>query len=79
MALGPTVDHYAMIFLIGDTIGFITPPYGLNLFVASSLTGISYFRIAVAAFWYFVALMIPWLLVAFVPWISLGFLRGFGS
>lgn len=78
-AVGIDPIHYAMIFLIGDSIGFITPPYGLNLFVASSLTGISYLRIAVAAFWYFVALMIPWILVAFVPWISLGLLRGFGS
>ena len=26
--------HFAVVFLIGDAIGFITPPYGLNLYVA---------------------------------------------
>lgn len=78
-AVGIDPIHFAMIFLVGDAIGFITPPYGLNLFVASSLTGISYMRIAGASFWYFVALLFPWLLVAFVPAVSLGLLRLFGS
>ena len=31
--------HFAVVFLIGDAIGFITPPYGLNLYVASGITG----------------------------------------
>jgi len=43
--------------------------------VASSLTGIPYVRIAVVALWYVAALMVPWLLVAIFPELSLGLLR----
>ena len=74
-AVGIDPVQFAMIFIIGDTIGFITMPYGLNLFVASSLTGIPYMRISVVALWYVAALMVPWALVATVPELSLGLLR----
>lgn len=74
-AVGIDPIQFAMIFLLGDTLGFITWPYGLNLFVASSLTGIQYMRISVAALWYCAALAIPWILVAAIPWITVGFLR----
>jgi C4-dicarboxylate transporter DctM subunit len=42
--------------MISDAIGFITPPYGLNLYIMSSITDIDYIRIARAAFPYFVVL-----------------------
>ena len=78
-AVGIDPIQFAMIFAIGDTIGFITMPYGLNLFVASSLTGIPYMRIAVVALWYVAALMVPWVLVAMVPELSLGLLKVVGQ
>ena len=78
-AVGIDPIQFAMIFLLGDTLGFITMPYGLNLFVAASLTGIPYMRISVTALWYCAALLIPWILVAAFPWVSLGLLRAFGS
>ena len=43
--IGVDPFHFAVIFLIGDAIGFITPPYGLNLYVASGITGLPYLRI----------------------------------
>src|SRR5438445_346434 len=51
-AVGIDPIQFAMIFLLGDTLGFITWPYGLNLFVASSLTGIPYMKISYRALWY---------------------------
>lgn len=59
--------HFAVIFLIGDAIGFITPPYGLNLYVASALSNISYLRLVSYAMPYLLALVIVWLIVAFFP------------
>ena len=59
--------HFAVIFLVGDAIGFITPPYGLNLYVASGITGIPYFRIVRHTWPYFIALMISWMIIAFWP------------
>ena len=35
--------HFAVIVLVGASIGFITPPYGLNLYLASGVTGVPYF------------------------------------
>jgi C4-dicarboxylate transporter DctM subunit len=57
--------HLAGIFLVGDAIGFITTPYGLNLYVASGITGIPYFQILKHVLPYLFALMAAWLLIAF--------------
>jgi len=63
--------HFSVIFLIGASIGFITPPYGLNLYVASGVTGVPYFRLLRYTVPYLVALIGVWFLVAFVPELSL--------
>lgn len=78
-AVGIDPIQFAMLFLLGDTLGFITWPYGLNLFVASSLTGIPYMRVSAQALWYCAALLIPWTIVAAWPWASLGLLQLMGG
>ncbi len=72
IAAGIGVDpiHFAVIFLVGDAIGFITPPYGLNLYVASGITGIPYFRLLRYTMPYFAALMVAWILIALIPQLS---------
>lgn len=62
--------HFAVIFLVGDAIGFITPPYGLNLYVASGMTGIPYFSIVRHVLPYLYSLLVVWLVIAFVPPLS---------
>ena len=57
--------HFAVIFLVGDAIGFITPPYGLNLYVASGMTGIPYFTIVRFVLPYLFSLMAAWMIIAF--------------
>jgi C4-dicarboxylate transporter DctM subunit len=64
--------HFSVIFLVGAAIGFITPPFGLNLFVASGVTGIPYSKLVRFALVYMMGLTISWLIIAFVPWLSLG-------
>jgi hypothetical protein len=39
-SVGVDPIHFSVIFLVGASIGFITPPYGLNLYVASGVTGV---------------------------------------
>lgn len=68
--IGMDPFHFAVIFLIGDAIGFITPPYGLNLYVASGITGLPYFQIAKAVTPYLVALLLVWVVVAIIPELS---------
>ena len=69
-SIGVDPIHFAVIFLVGDAIGFITPPYGLNLYVASGITGIPYFRILKYTLPYLLALMICWVVIALIPELS---------
>lgn len=63
--------HFSVIFLVGASIGFITPPYGLNLYVASGVTGVPYFRLLRYTVPYLAALIGVWILVSLVPDIAL--------
>lgn len=74
VAHGVDPVHLSVIFLVGAAIGFITPPFGLNLFVASGVTGIPYSKLVPFAMVYMVGLLVAWGLTAFVPWFSLGLL-----
>ena len=71
--------YFGVVFLIGDAVGFITPPYGLNLYVASGVTGIPYFRLLVYTVPYLISLLIVWVVVALFPWLSLVLLSGVGA
>ncbi len=70
VTIGVDPFHFAVIFLIGDAIGFITPPYGLNLYVASGITGLPYFGIVRQVLPYLISLLIIWVIVALVPELS---------
>ncbi len=69
IAVGVGVDpiHFSVIFLVGASIGFITPPYGLNLYVASGVTGVPYFRLLKYVVPYLLALLGVWVLISMVP------------
>ena len=63
--------HFAVIFLVGAAIGFVTPPFGLNLYVASSITGIPYLRLVKFVIPYFIALISCWIAISLWPALSL--------
>ncbi len=66
-SVGVDPIHFSVIFLVGASIGFITPPYGLNLYVASGVTGVPYFRLLRYTVPYLFALISVWILVSLVP------------
>ncbi len=78
IAQGAGVDpvQFAVVFLVGASIGFITPPYGLNLYVASGVTGVPYVRLLRYTTLYLLALIAVWILVALVPALSTVLLPG---
>ncbi len=41
-SVGVDPIHFGVIMLVGTAIGFITPPFGLNLFVVSTVTGLPF-------------------------------------
>lgn len=80
--LGPLADglglhpvHFGVVIVCTLAIGFITPPMGLNLFVASAMSGVHFSYIARAVWPYVVALTAVVLLITFVPAISMAFIR----
>ena len=70
-SLGISPIHWGVVFVVGTTIGFITPPYGLNLFVVSGVLKIPYDQIVRQIFKLLIPLMIVWAIVTAVPWMSL--------
>ena len=69
-SVGVEPVQFAVVFLVGASIGFITPPYGLNLYVASGVTGVPYFRLLRYSLVYLIALIAVWIIVALVPVLS---------
>ena len=70
-SVGVDPIHFSVIFLVGASIGFITPPYGLNLYVASGVTGVPYFRLLRYSSMYLISLIAVWILVALTPELAL--------
>ncbi|NVK97229.1 MAG: TRAP transporter large permease, partial [Ruegeria pomeroyi] len=69
-SVGVDPIQFGVIFLVGASIGFITPPYGLNLYVASGVTGVPYFRLLRYTVPYLFALLSVWIMVALLPALS---------
>ena len=78
-SVGVDPIHFSVIFLVGASIGFITPPYGLNLYVASGVTGVPYFRLLRYTVPYLVALISVWFIVALTPELALMLLPDVGG
>ena len=66
-AAGINPIQFAMVVLVGTAIGFITPPFGLNLFVVSTVTDIPYNRLLKYVPHYLFALLAVWFSIAFIP------------
>jgi C4-dicarboxylate transporter DctM subunit len=65
--------HFGVFAVCALTVGFITPPVGINLFAASAISGVPYMEIAWRAWPLFVALTASVVVIAFMPWFSLWF------
>ncbi len=70
--LGINLVHFGLIIVVGLAIGMITPPVAINLYVASSITGLSLEKITRAIIPYLIGLVVVLLFVVYVP-IILGF------
>ena len=72
--LGVHEVHYAMVIILAMGIGLFAPPFGLGYYAACSIGQIDP-NAGLARIWpYLGALVLGLLLVAFIPWLSIGFL-----
>lgn len=75
---GLSVVQFGIVMTMLLAIGFITPPYGINLFVASQISGVPLLRIAKRAVPLMLVMFIATLFTMFIPGISLGLVNLFG-
>lgn len=68
--IGVDPVHFGVILVTALAIGFITPPVGVNLFVASAIGNISIEKIAVAAIPLFIVMLAILFLLSYVPFFS---------
>ncbi|MBL7179637.1 MAG: TRAP transporter large permease [Pseudomonadota bacterium] len=73
VSVGMNPIHWGAAFIVGLSIGFITPPFGLDLFVASGITGIPYDKLIKWVPPYILFVLIAWIIIMMVPWFSLVF------
>jgi len=69
--LGIDPIHFGVILTINMEIGMLTPPVGLNLFVASGITGESIKDVVKSVLPWFIVLIIGLILITYIPQISL--------
>jgi C4-dicarboxylate transporter DctM subunit len=69
--LGVDPVHFGIIFVLCCEIGFLTPPLGVNLFVAMRLTGVSLESLSKSALPYVFVLIVSVVLLVFFPQLAL--------
>jgi C4-dicarboxylate transporter, DctM subunit len=70
-ALGINLIHLGIVVVMNLEIGLITPPVGFNLYVGSSLSGLSLYDVMKAAVPIMIIIGIALILITYIPWISL--------
>lgn len=69
--LGMSPVHFGIMMTVALAIGFVTPPYGVNLFVASSVAKMKIEQVSKSAVPFIIAMLICLLLIAYIPQISM--------
>jgi C4-dicarboxylate transporter DctM subunit len=79
--LGIDPIHFGIIFIVTNEVAFLTPPLGVNLFVAIKLADVSLERLSIHVLPHIVAITICILILAYFPQISLWLphLLGYGK
>jgi C4-dicarboxylate transporter DctM subunit len=73
--MGVDPVHFGVIMVVNLAVGLATPPFGLDLFVAGSLTGLEPMSVARKAMPFVVAFTIALFVIAYVPQLSLALVR----
>lgn len=65
--LGVDLVHFGIIIVVGLSIGMITPPVAINLYVASTVSGISIEKISKAVVPFLIGLIVVLLVITYLP------------
>ena len=70
IVLGIDPVHFGILFVVLSEVGFLTPPLGVNLYVASAITGESVEKVSVAVLPFVAVLLAFCVLLILYPWLS---------
>ncbi|WP_121610688.1 TRAP transporter large permease [Mesobacillus foraminis] len=73
VAVGLGIDpiHFGIIMIVALSIGFITPPLGVNLFVGSGISGVSMPSLVRAVVPFFFVMLVSLMVIALIPQLTL--------
>lgn len=71
MQLGVDPIHFGLIMVCNFALGMITPPFGVNLFVAAQIAKIKYIEMIRWIFPYMLVILVDLMLISYVPQICL--------
>ena len=66
-ACGVDMIHFGIVMVVNLSIGFITPPVGVNLFVACGIGGIKFVELCKKIIPFLIALLVGLLVITYVP------------
>lgn len=73
--MGVNPVHFGVIMVVNLAVGLATPPFGLDLFVAGTLTSLEPMAVAKKAMPFIVAFTIALFIIAYVPALSLALIK----
>ncbi len=81
VALSYGIDpiHLGIIFLTNLSVGYLTPPVGMNLFVASLRFKVPILKLYVYVLPFLLIFLVALVLVTYIPWLSLYLIDLFGQ
>ena len=71
VSIGVDPIHFGVIMIVNLAIGFLTPPAGLNLFVAVGISKLSMTEVVKGCLPFVAALIAALMVITYVPWLSL--------
>lgn len=72
-ALDVNIIHFGIVMVVNLSIGFVTPPVGVNLYVGTSMSGISLSALVKKIIPFFCVMMLALVLITYIPQLSLFF------
>jgi TRAP-type C4-dicarboxylate transport system permease large subunit len=73
--LGVHEVHYSMVVILAMGIGLFAPPFGVGYYAACAIGRVSPDEGMRPILGYVLAMLVGLILVALVPWISIGFIK----
>lgn len=78
-SLGMSPITFGVMLTMNLAIGFVTPPYGINLFVASAISDLPVSRLVKPMLWFIFSLLVVLMLTTYVEPVTMGLVRLFDA